>query len=605
MANPLSMPLPHLVHPASLSLDSAPAALKYWATTLDLKDLGGATRQLYEQLRLTNRAEMPARLRLDWLESLVGMVKTITEGLRAHYQNKPFPLSDTEMAVAQLANALHGEMILGYRHILATPPDTSLLGRSSERQMRQIACYRLFVHAGEILNNYQAMYSDPPAGMWRHLHAYYGRVRRQGWANVPVPGTPPQTSIEMEYRKTLLLALQPSQQVPFGEWQKIKQNIDEWVPLAPLLDARNRPVDRPLYCIRFELDMPMAAATDQCCGACDSHTVGVLLDTKPLIAALEERLEFWNTERASSSGDGHEPAMESLKMLLRSWRIPESPRALRVPADVPLSIVSGLENIHAVLSGESHRNQQGRSPNKSQLISAVTRDPLGEKQHKVYFSAIPEGIYPGVFESEGEVVEINYSGWESALPSPWRIPPRERKVEPLPAKAVNVSNAGYRLEMVLPEKNTIRLGELIVLRGARGESWELFVLRWVRRIGGERATLGLERIGDGLHAIDIIVQGSDETRGVLHALTVFDEEMNTIVVMPQLPSLGKKRLTIRHGETETPITLVGNLTLSRLFESFVFKLKDVVERGKRTKESDKSMVKMNSPDPFSAIWGVL
>src|SRR5512143_2622396 len=116
MANPFSMPLPHLVNPVSLSLDSTPAGLKHWAATLDLKDLGNATRQLYEQLRLTNRAEIPVRLRLDWLETLPGIVQTIAEGLRTHYQNKPFPLSDTEMAVAQLANALHGEMILGYRH---------------------------------------------------------------------------------------------------------------------------------------------------------------------------------------------------------------------------------------------------------------------------------------------------------------------------------------------------------------------------------------------------------------------------------------------------------------------------------------------------------
>jgi len=608
MGNPFGISFPRLFKPDAFTADVTPGNLKRWVTTLKQHELGESTRQLYERLKMTNRVELAPRVRFDWLDSLNEPLQIIVAGLRAHYQNKPFPLSEKAMAVAQLANALHEEMILAYRRILSSPPDTSLLGRSNDRSMRQIACYRLFAHAGEMLSNYQMMYTPAPPGMWRHLHAYYGRIRSQGWADTPISGVAAPATIEYLYRKALLLALVPAQLVPVREWQKIEGNIDTWVARLPLLDARQRTSAHAQYCIRFELDAPIAGVTDKCCSACNTRVSGVLLDTAPLITELEHYLAS-NTEVSKTDSDEKRLAPETIQMLLRAWRIPEAPREARTPVDLPLTIVSGLDNIHAILADEprTHSASRGEGTDAAALNIRVPDLTLAEVKSRPVLSAFPEETFLGQ-RDQGEDVWAPSYGKERFVEPPraWFDTPRKHTVDTLTARAVDASATGYRLEMELPEKSTLRLGELIALRGTSAAGWELFLLRWVRRIDSERVTLGLERIGDGLRAIDLIAQGSDSTRAVLHAVTALDEEMTPLLLMPTLPSLARKRLTIRHAGEETAITLADNLALSPLFESYAYGASEALtELEAWMQATQKSRTSGKTADHFDEVWSLL
>jgi len=605
MTNPFSTPLPSLHSPESLGLDARPAALKRWTASLNTHDLGSSTRQLYEQLRLTNRCELPVRVRFEWLESLAEPLKLITDGLRKHYQNKPFPLSNKGQSVAQLANALHHEMMLSYRRLLAAPADNTLLGRSSDRQMRRTACYRLFVHSGEILCNHRFTYSDVPHGLWRHLHAYYARVRRQGWAGDPVPGISPEVTLERQYRALLLHSLLPSPMIPLRDWQGIQQGIDSWTSMTPLLDISERPTQRAFYCIRFELDAPLAAITERCCGACTERPAGVLFDTAPLVAELERRLQAAAPQRSITR---HEERLshETLQMLLRSWRIHDAAREQRKEVDIPLTIVFGVEDIHAVLSAETQ--SESAVPLDASGTGPTTRTPdftLESVRQKPVLSAFPVESFLGQRDQEGDIWDTVYVGKEIQAPQPvWGHAPQEKKVEPLNARAVDASTAGYRLVMELPENSGIRLGELIAVHGARIEGWELFLLRWIRRIDERRVTLGLQRIGDGVRPVDLIVQSNGGSRALLRALTALDEEMNSLLLMPLLPSLVNKRFALGYAGKESGITLAENRALSPLFDTYHYHTSEALaEQAAWLREARQPDGR--DEDPFHEVWRAL
>lgn len=604
MGNPFGISLPPLTSAEAQALDMRPASLKRWLASLDVQERGEATRQFYERLVLSNRIEMAPRARFEWAESLRDTLRVIMDGLRSHYQSKPFPLAAKALAVAQLANTLHEEMILAYRRVLASPPDSSLLGRSSDRQMRQVACYRLFDHAGEMLCNYQMMYLPAPPGMWRHLHSYYGRIRSQGWAGTAIAGIEAPATIEYLYRRMLLLALVPVQRIPARELGKIKGKIDTWLPLLSLSTAQQRPAARPLFCVRFELDAPVAGGVDTCCGACGHRLAGVLLDTAPLIGELEAQLK--SDAKGASAAEHGAPSFETLQILLRAWHIPETPRAPRTPVDLELTVVSGLDNIHAILSAPSpSAGADGEESAAERFhLPELTLDDINRKP---VLSAFPGGSFLGQREQERDVWKLSYGEEKfEALSSIWNGTASEKHVDALPARAVDASDAGYRLEMELPEKSSLRLGDLIALHGASNLGWELFLLRWIRPLEGGRAALGLERIGDGLRAVDLVVQGSDSARATLPALSALDEEVSPLLLMPTLPALSKKRLAIRDGEAEASITLADNRALSPLFESYTYHVNETVRKQLAGLHSATKREPVGEEEtPFHELWTLL
>jgi hypothetical protein len=391
------------------------------------------------------------------------------------------------------------------------------------------------------------------------------------------------------------------------EWQKIEGSIDAWLALTPLLEASQRPTDRAHYCIRFELDAPVAGATDKCCRACDHRLSGVLLDTAPLIAELDNYLAS-SVANGKSVADEKWPAPETLQMLKRAWRIPEAPREVRTPVDLPLTIVSGLDNIHAMLADEMQTTTTAPEERKTAALNIrVPELTLADVRSRPVLSAFPDGAFLGQRDQEVDVWKLSYGDEKFVEPQrAWHETSHEHKVDALSARAVDASATGYRLEMQLPAKSTLRLGELIALRGTSAKGWELFLLRWVRRMDSERVTLGLERIGDGVRAIELIVQGRDTTRAVLRAVTALDEEMTPLLLMPTLPSLSRKSLAIAYAGEETAISLASNLVLSPWFESYVYSARDAMaERETWVHAAQKSGSTGKKEDQFDEVWDLL
>lgn len=542
MNNPFSHYLPPQRPPAELGLDVRLSHLKRWSGALDSRQLGETTRALLERLRLTNRTQMGAAERFAWLESLVIPLNGVLDGLRRHYLHKPFPLPTKSQSVAQLANTLNSEMVVGYRLVLAAKPVTSWFGRRADRQRRLLACFRLFTLAGELLNNYRLLYLPPPPGLWRHLHSYYRQLLALGWERevlLHVKGGADIT-IEARYKRELLLSLLPTQMFAETQWRALQQRLDEWVAQAPLYRAAQRPTGKRLFCIRFDLDTPLAAATEVCCGACDRTTSGLLLDTEPLL----EMVEWALAGSAPEQSPLHEqsPAcrlpQELLQQLLRAWRIPHEPREERKRIDLPLQLVCGLHEIHKLLAS-------GKG------------------------AAAPQ---QGHEEHAGEGVTIGYRGREVAEAPPlWHGGAEEG----LKAHASDASGHGFRVELELPPSHTFQLGELVALRSLGHEGWSLCLLRWARRIDERHAALGLERIAEHPHPVEVRVATADATATQAQpGLTCYDQEMNATLLMPLLLSRTASELHLAHQGGGVAILLEENLALSPRFDAYRFSSAD-------------------------------
>lgn len=605
MSSPFNLPFPPQSAPKALGLDASSGRLVRWGASLNLTDLGSSTKALLEQLRLTNRADLKPATRYEWLESLAAPMQAIVSGLQKHYLHQPFPLPPKGMAVAQLANTLHGELMLGYRLLLAARPDTSLLGRRGDRQRRMVACYRLFLHAGEILCNQRLTYHSTPAGMWRHLHAYFAHVTGHGWGALPMPGAATAT-IDNQYKKMLLLSLLPSQMFPASEWQELNRRLDEWGWMASLHGATQRAAGRRLYCVRFDLDAALAAPTEACCGACDTKLSGVLLDTAPLIEALEWRIAGSVPHQAPfehASGECR-LAPETLQLLLRAWRIPTAPREQRRKVELPLRLVAGLHAIHQMLAddGTAHSPPAADDAPPAHGI-AVPNFTLAEIGARPAPGAFPDQAFLGQRDSAGDVWDTVYVGKELPPPvSHWSDGLQREPIEPLAAHALDASSSGYRVELELPEQHDFRLGELVAVCEPRQGRWKLCLLRWIRPVAQQRAALGLEWIGDEPQAIEVRVSGQKSVPATLHGLTGYDPAMNPVLLMPLLPSLTSKRLAITHGGHTTDITLGKDLAFSPLFESFLFTAVDSAQEAAARQAEPRPPQRDTGEDPFGDIW---
>jgi hypothetical protein len=246
--------------------------------------------------------------------------------------------------------------------------------------------------------------------------------------------------------------------------------------------------------------------------------------------------------------------------------------------------------------------QEGKTAALNIRVPELT---LADVRSRPVLSAFPEEAFLGQRDQAADIWKLSYGEEKFVEPQrAWHETPHEYKVDSLSARAVDASATGYRLEMALPENSTLRLGELIALRGASTKGWELFLLRWLRRMDSERVTLGLERIGDGVRPIELIVQGRDATRAVLRAVTAHDEEMTPLLLMPTLPSLTRKSLAIRFANEETAITLANNLVLSPWFESYAYSASDVMAKRKTWVDAaQKSSGK--TEDQFDEVWDLL
>ncbi len=410
-----------------------PRALRAWLDGLPLADPPQASRLVLAALRRLQNQAPGARELFRALECLAPVVLALVAALARQYSGRPLPLGQRERTLVELSSRLQLEMAQAYQEVLA---GSSRVFGPRWRRLVTTSLHRLFRLRSNILCNYRLCYLPYPPGVWKQLYWYYRLAEEHDLlgAKVAEPGSGRRTTVGLEFRRLLLLAMLSPNHLGYEAMEVVYRHLPHWAGLLVLQPPRQG--GGGTFAIDLEGDEPpqhppegeVAPARWRC------------LDTRALVDDLSRRLV--------RPDDG--VPEDVLRSLLAGWDRPPERSGSRRRTHSAVDVVTGVTAIHHVLAG-------GRP------LAPATED--GDEEE---VSMIPAGTVPG-----------------------WHAPARSDAFGFFPATLLDASHGGYCLSLRPGEAGPLRLDELVALRDPRGGQWVLGQIRWMQAVDEDRLRTGV------------------------------------------------------------------------------------------------------------------
>ncbi len=314
----LSFRLPEQQKPGKDSFDTSVTSVQRWVGELPMGHIGETAKRLYEVLREVNRLDIPLANRFEVMEETLSPLHAVLESLERHYTGMSFPLPNKSLRVAQFSNGLLNEVVNAYQAILNSEENSSWFYRMTHNRIWLEAVHRLIYYLNRILCNYRLIHRSVPAGVWLAVHQLYwaARYNQRQHDKVKGPLQEQATTIEGEYKKSLLLSFVDPQLFNRQQQAQLYANMPLWLERCELIEAKSRADKMISYCIHREADAPHTRLTTECCEDCEGDKqAGLLLDIGGLslfIAGLLQ--ELGERDRLQPRG-GSEISRDTLETL--------------------------------------------------------------------------------------------------------------------------------------------------------------------------------------------------------------------------------------------------------------------------------------------------
>ena len=216
-----------------------------WIAELPFVDMGETARRVYTAVTELNRIPMPDVTRIKVADQLREPVAIIAENLQSRYLDAPFPLRPRTRGIALLSQALHGELAVAYKIVIADHAQAGAPRGRSDRRLLALAGVRALRALQALLLDAALVYESPPAGTWREIHRIVDLLEERGLQRISVkdptePGGGVLT-VESLYRRSLLFALVSPYRMRQREMIALERALPDWndqTGLAPLSQAR-------------------------------------------------------------------------------------------------------------------------------------------------------------------------------------------------------------------------------------------------------------------------------------------------------------------------------------------------------------------------------
>ncbi|MCW8840493.1 MAG: hypothetical protein OQL05_04725 [Gammaproteobacteria bacterium] len=565
--------------------------MRRWVAELPLGDTGEAARRLFTMLRETNRLSFPPAARAEMLQLITPAFDGVYAALARHYNGLTFPLPQKSVRTAELANHLLAEMVIAWKSVLTMSEQASWLFRLSHRLLWVLAVHHMIVYLGDILSNYRTIHRHAPAGVWNTLHQLYQQARQRGRVMKKVLRNDEmgqRSSIEQEYKRTLLLSLLEPQLFRRDQLGQVCATMDRWLDEAQLLPASACREDLVAYCIHDDLDAPHTLQTGQCDKLCDKSGSVLLLELGGVNRAIETTLARMGDESAIRLPGSDMPvSREALETLLQCWRVPQGEREARHASGKTVLAAVGMSANYSLL----HRQDEEE---RAQGIS--DQEPTEEKSD----------AWESVFLDS----EAGYRNWAKKR--------GEKDYHYLTAREANYTATGRCLVFDSREVESLQVSELIGLRESQGEPLQLYIVRWLQD-NDETISVGLMRLAVEAEAVLVVLhqaEGRRERKLSFGCLLGIGDDHRVQLVVPYLPGFHDRSLYLLVDGKELPVTLGDKVFISPLFESWhvavdelllepssgeKIPLAEVNSRLRRMAHSDEEIKNLDRND-FSDLW---
>ncbi|MDY0069093.1 MAG: hypothetical protein RBR91_04255 [Porticoccaceae bacterium] len=486
--------------------------------------------RLYQAMPEVAALDRDPATKIDILNLFAPVVLKASEALVAKSSVNAKTTKQVSLALALIRN-----LALGYKAVVVAAARTTPL----PAQLLASAIQAAIATLGKLLTTCWQGFLNPPANLWREIHALYLLARTLGIDNL-TPFSAQSVSNQAlspraAYLRILLAAAADPARFTPADLKRILAFLETHAHHASLVGA-----DEPaLFTIDPDSDMgPIQSAridnprprhlrlrSSDLVDYIDRYTRVTDLDLPPRLVALVRR--HWADEVAR--GEEHRPD------------------------DSPVTVVFGLNRIHRLLTQTLNIDDY---VNKAQILAFNAARRLRDDE------SIPVKTW---FDTQ-EIDRPQAGHWLRAAQAnpedPIQFESRKEKsgeeaIRPVAATRLNTSNKGACIE--LPDAGDAPSpGELVAIQDKGGAPWRVGLVRWTRTTPSLTRLLGVEFLGRGLvpcaaammkdgHPSTaffpaLILQGGDQSREILLPAMPFVEHSLVSVLTP------KSRVTAHLGE---------------------------------------------------------
>jgi hypothetical protein len=484
--------------------------LKQWLIELPTANNHKATQIFIDQVDTINQSRYPVHERIQLLDTLRPTARQLLLTLKQYTKKAIIPLGRRGLEAYNLSQQLLDVMASGYKIVLS---DLIALNSHKEHNQLQLreAIYIVIQYLSRQLVEAYLVYAPEPKGVWHDLHQLYLYSEERGINALPLDDPYPDFSlpmhytIDLAYKRILMLALVEPRHMMQGEADDIFYLVSAWTGACHLLPLDNTPLEGE-YAVAMASDKPPRFVSRDIAWEAVNARIIELSEVKQRLEVQLQR--FLRTSLATIDHNEKQSlvARHQRDMLLRlseAWNGAPARATSRRPIRNQVQLAAGLSASHYYLSS-----------------GEIFTPELDELKLKT------EEIEPTVFATAYETAmqKDSYHLNKSYNIRPWW--------------QHNTSESGTALACSTNCENThVKVGEVVAYRDQHEATshWKLGVVRWLRSDPDNGLDLGIMNLSNS--AVPIAIKGlkgpgfgTDYFRGLLIPKQVSLHQTRSILV---------------------------------------------------------------------------
>jgi len=337
-----------------LTVETRPKHLKEWLDDLPLTNLSDVCRTLDDEIGAMNRQKVAMETRLKLLELYRSVIFKLLPAMEEQYVATRLPQPGKNRQMAEQARQLLMELANGYKIILLDYQNARItLGKG---KIAVTAAQRAMSALSRILMICYQTYAPAPSGIWFEVHQIFRFAIEQDIAKETIADEDSESSVNLVYKQTLLLALSNPYHLSPGEVACIQNYLAKFGDLAQL--QAFTPTGNPigLFLAQTHSDKP-PKPLPQDLDEVDNRN-DILLNTLELAHALHHHIERLNAGELPKNMQlpyvaGETSYRDLLKRLLKNWSAAPKRVFNRTQNISSTQVCIGLPSLHHFLGGRA------------------------------------------------------------------------------------------------------------------------------------------------------------------------------------------------------------------------------------------------------------
>lgn len=501
-----------------------PKKFRQWVDSLPMANPYKSSEIVLQQLKVLNQSRYPYSERNQLLDTLRPTIRQLILLLKQPLRQAQLPFSDENNVTAQLIQDLLGEVAKGYKRAA-----TDLMEKASSKEhdqllLRESIYISIQYLARSIVESYLT-YTAPQYDVWRELHQLYRYAEYENIQNEaiddPYPDypLPIQYSIDLAYKRIVLLSLSAPYHLMQNEAEDIYYLVSAWTSVCKITKSENKHISAQ-YGVDFATDMsPRYVPTNLEWEPVDGRVIDLsevkarLNNHTSKVLRLNLDVDDFSDEGDSTNSLTERQQRDMLLRLTDAWRSTLTRDNHREDRGAKLRIALGLNACHFYSS-----NRAEFTPEMDELRLLSSGD---NKQATVFANIYRDALH------KDRLHEHN-----SYPISPWQ--------------QHNISHSGVAISCDGScQGMNIKVGEIVsyLFESKTGLRWKIGVIRWVHINKENNIDMGILNLSHSavpiaVKAISGLGKGTDYFRSLLVPKQVSIKQLRSVIVPAMLYDIG-------------------------------------------------------------------